>query len=150
MASATRFVGATVETLLDYTSAPTEGTDIVTAAEDFLAALTPIGDPFEIPWKLEESLDVLQQWLPDDLVERLLNPGTTPPVNHVEASVLALAREAGVQLEPLTKADMDRLRYGARRATEANTWGRQSSHPWDTVIEAELDSSWFFAFCTSA
>lgn len=150
MVSTMRFVGATVDTLLAHTSVHTGGSEIGKAATEFLAALTPIGDPFEVPWKLGESLEVLDPWVPETLVSRLLHPGTTPPVNHLEASALSLAREAGMCLEPFTPADMHRLQHGVRRAIQSQTWGRQSPHPWDTIAEAGIDSSWFVALLVPA
>jgi len=150
MIPSTGFVGATIDMLLDYESTTTSGSDIALAAEEFLAALSPIGDPFEMPWKLVESLYVLQPCMPEPLSSRLMNPGSTPAANHLEASVRALALEAGACLEPLTKQEMLRIQHGARRATEDERWGRQSPHPWDTVAEAELDECRFFALCVPA
>ena len=77
---------------------------------------------------------------------RLLNPGMSVPSNHLEATVLSLAREGGVCLEPLTAADVRRMQHGAQQAIEAGVWGRQSPHPWDTLAEADVDPSWFYAF----
>ena len=105
-----------------------------------------IRDRFEVPWKLKESLSVLDPWVPADLEMRLLNPGMSVPSNHLEATVLSLAREGGVCLEPLTAADVRRMQHGAQQAIEAGVWGRQSPHPWDTLAEADVDPSWFYAF----
>lgn len=146
MVSTMRFVGAPVETLLANMSGTTRSSDIATAAQQLFEALTPVGEPFEVPWKLQESLGVLSAWIPANLEMRLLNPGMRVPSNHLEASVLSLAREGGVCLEPFTAADLQRLQHGARRAIDAGDWGRQSPHPWDTLAAAQLDAEWFFAF----
>ena len=146
MVSTMRFVGAPVDALLEFDDAKSLGTDIATAASELLAALNPVGDPFELPWKLKESLSVLDPWVPADLEMRLLNPGMSVPSNHLEATVLSLAREGGVCLEPLSAADIGRMQHGAQQAIQAGVWGRQSPHPWDTLAEAEVDPSWFYAF----
>ena len=146
MVSTMRFVGASVDALLEFDDANSFGTDVASAASVLLATLNPLGDPFEVPWKLKESLSVLDPWVPADLEMRLLNPGMSVPSNHLEATVLSLAREGGVCLEPLTAADIRRMQHGAQQAIEAGVWGRQSPHPWDTLAEAEVDPSWFYAF----
>lgn len=144
------FFGATVDTLLEHGHVTATGHGVDTAAEDFLAALTPIGEPFAVPWKLFESLQVLSAWVPEPLAERLSNPGITPPTNHLEASVLSLAREADSCLEPLTKNEMHRIQHGVRKATDANDWGRHSPYPWDTVAQADIATWGFFALRTPA
>ena len=146
MVSTMRFVGAPVDALLEFDDAKSLGTDVATAASELLAALNPVGDPFELPWKPKESLSVLDPWVPADLEMRLLNPGMSVPSNHLEATVLSLAREGGVCLEPLSAADIRRMQHGAQQAIQAGVWGRQSPHPWDTLAEAEVDPSWFYAF----
>lgn len=139
------FFGATVDTLLEHRHVTACGTEIDTAAEDFLAALTPIGDPFAVPWKLFESLQILSAWVPEPLAKRLSSPGLTAPVNHLEASMLSLVREVDSCLEPLTKADMHRIQHGVQCAIDADDWGRHSPYPWDTVAQADIDSWGFFA-----
>ncbi len=149
MVSTMMFVGATVEELLKHTSAPDAGQDVAAAAATFLATLEPIGDSFDIPWKFSDSLDVLCEWLPDELRDRLLSPGGCPPENHLEACIVALALEAGVFLQPLSKTEMRRLQHTARHATSCAAWGRQSPYPWDTVATADIDSFDFFALSSS-
>jgi hypothetical protein len=145
MVSTMRFVGATVDELLKHGDNVAAECDITRAADAFLASLEPIGDSFDLPWKFSESLDILQCWLPDDLRERLTKPGGCPPENHLEASIVALALEAGVRLQPLTKNDMQRLQHVAKHATDNAAWGRQSPYPWDTVASASIDDYDFFA-----
>ena len=140
-----KFVGATVDELLKHTRGPRSDRDIATAASEFLASLEPIGEPFDVPWKFSDSLEVLCNWLPDDLSDRLMKPGGTAPENHVEACIVALALEAGVTLQPLTKTEMLRLQHTAKYATKCAAWGRQSSYPWDTVAVADIGSYDFFA-----
>ena len=108
-----RFVGASVDALLEFDDANSFGTDVASAASVLLATLNPLGDPFEVPWKLKESLSVLDPWVPADLEMRLLNPGMSVPSNHLEATVLSLAREGGVCLEPLSAADIGRATWRA-------------------------------------
>ena len=146
MISTMRFVGAPVETLLEHTAETARGSDTDAAAERLLGNLVTVGEPFEVPRKLQESLAVLSPWIPAGLELRLLNPGMRVPSNHLEASVLALAREGGVCLETFSAADLRRLQHGAQRAIQAGTWGRQSPHPWDVLADADIDSDWFFAF----
>jgi hypothetical protein len=145
MVSTMKFVGATVDELLKHANGAPSDKDIATTAAEFLASLVPIGEPFDVPWKFSDSLEVLCNWLPDDLRERLAKPGGTPPENHVEACIIALALEAGVTLQPLSKTEMLRLQHTARHATECAAWGRQSSYPWDTVAVADIESYDFFA-----
>jgi len=150
MVSTMGFVGADVDTLLKYRDVLTTGSDIAQAAQEFLAELTPIGDPFEAPWKLVESLGLLDSWVPEPLTHRLLNPGGSVPENHLEAIIVSLAREAGVYVEPLTRQDMARLQHGVRQLDETGGWGRQSSHPWDTLTDDALDEWRFYALCVPA
>lgn len=145
MVSTMKFVGATVDALLRHAQAPAPGTDVDVAAAEFLASLEPIGEAFDVPWKFGESLDVLCEWLPDDLRDRLSSPGGCPPENHLEACVVALALEAGVALQPLSKAEMRRLQHTAMHATRCDAWGRQSPYPWDTVATADIERFDFFA-----
>ena len=145
MVATMRFVGATVDELLKHGDSVSPHADIGDAAEDFLASLEPIGESFEMPWKFAESLDVLSNWLPPELNERLAKPGGCRPENHLEASIVALALEAGVRLQPLTKQDMIRLQHVAQHATENDAWGRQSPYPWDTVASADIEDFDFFA-----
>ncbi len=147
MVSTMKFVGATVDELLKHGESLQADSDVVAAAEAFLESLHPIGDAFDMPWKFNDSLEVLENYLPDDLRERLAKPGSCKPENHLEASVVSLALEAGIRLAPLTKADMVRLQHIAQHATECEAWGRQSPYPWDTVVNAELDGFDFFALC---
>lgn len=145
MVSTMKFVGATVEELLKHTHAPDADGDVAAAAAAFLATLEPIGDSFDVPWKFGDSLDVLCEWLPEELRDRLLSPGGSPPENHLEACIVALALEAGVSLQPLSKTEMRRLQHTALHATNCAAWGRQSPYPWDTVATADIDSFDFFA-----
>jgi len=145
MVSTMRFVGATVDELLKHTQAPHAGGDVADAAAAFLASLEPIGESFDVPWKFSDSLDVLCEWLPEDLSYRLAQPGGYPSQNHLEACIVALALEAGVALQPLSKTEMRRLQHTARHATNCSAWGRQSPYPWDTVAVADIDSFDFFA-----
>ena len=145
----TMFVAATVETLLHHRSVSKDAS-VVGAARELISALDPIGEPFDVPWKLFQSLDVLDEFVPDDLTDRLLNPGAKPPRNHLEASVVALAQEAGVRLEPLTKLDMQYLQHGTRKLTETDGWGRQSPYPWDTLAAIDLEPWRFFALASTA
>lgn len=145
MVSTMKFVGATVEDLLKHTNAPHADGDVAAAAASFLATLEPIGESFDVPWKFNDSLDVLCEWLPDDLHDRLTKPGGGRPENHLEACIVALALEAGVALQPLSKSEMRRLQHTARHATECAAWGRSSPYPWDTVAVADIESFDFFA-----
>lgn len=145
MVSTMKFVGATVDELLKHTHGPPSDADIATAAAEFLASLEPIGEPFDVPWKFSDSLEILRNWLPHELSDRLTKPGESPPENHVEACIVALALEAGVSLQPLSKSEMLRLQHTARYATKCSAWGRQSSYPWDTVAFADIESYDFFA-----
>ena len=145
----TMFVAATVETLLNHRSV-TEKPCVERAANELLSAFDQVGEPFDVPWKLFQSLDVLDAWVPEDLTQRLMHPGESRPENHLEASVVALAREGGVRLEPLTLSDMLRLQHGTRKLTETQGWGRRSPHPWDTVAAADLDAWRFFALAVPA
>ena len=145
MVSTMKFVGATVEDLLKHTHAPHADGDVAVAAAAFLSTLEPIGESFDVPWKFSDSLDVLCQWLPEELSDRLMRPGGCPPENHLEACIVALALEAGVALQPLSKTEMRRLQHTARHATNCAAWGRQSPYPWDTVATADIDSFDFFA-----
>ena len=145
MVSTMRFVGTTVDALLTHQEMASTDDDVALAAKKLLALLEPIGDSFDMPWKFAESLDVLGSWLPSDLRERLNKPGGCRPENHLEASIVALALEAGVRLQPLTKSDMHRLQHIAKHATQNSAWGRQSSYPWDTVAMAHIDEFDFFA-----
>ncbi len=147
MVSTMKFVGATVDELLKHGEGLRADDDVVSAAEDLLQSLHPIGDSFDLPWKFTDSLVVLESYLPDDLRERLAKPGSCVPENHLEACVVSLALEAGIRLQPLTRADMVRLQHVAQHATNSDAWGRQSSYPWDTVADAELDEFDFFALC---
>lgn len=148
MVSTMKFVGATVDELLKYANAPCIDGDVAAAAARFLASLEPIGASFDVPWKFSDSLDVLHEWLPADLRDRLMRPGGHRPENHLEACLVALALEAGVALEPLSKTEMLRLQQTAEHATNCAAWGRQSSYPWDTVAIANIDSYDFFALAT--
>ena len=143
-----RFVGATVEDLVRHGESP-ENSDVGDAAEAFLATLEPIGDDFDLPWKFNESLEALANFLPDDLRNRLERPGGSTPENHLEACIVALALEAGVCLEPLTKDEMERLQQATEHMTESDAWGRRSSYPWDTIAAADLDRFDFFALSAS-
>lgn len=145
MVSTMKFVGATVDELLKHSNGTRSNGDVAHAAADFLAALQPIGDSFDVPWKFSDSLEVLCNWLPDDLRDRLTRPGCSTPENHLEASIVALALEAGVALQPLSKSEMLRLQHTATYATKCAAWGRQSSYPWDTVATADIDPYDFFA-----
>ena len=147
MVLAMKFVGATVDELLKHGENAQADNDVVDAAEAFLQSLHPIGDAFDMPWKFTDSLDVLHDFLPEELHDRLSKPGSSAPQNHLEACVVALALEAGVRLEPLTKSDMVRLQHVAQHATERAAWGRQSPYPWDTVASASLNEFEFFALC---
>ena len=147
MVLAMKFVGATVDELLKHGENAPADNDVVVAAEALLQSLHPIGDGFDMPWKFADSLDVLEDFLPEDLHDRLTKPGGSTPQNHLEACVVSLALEAGVRLEPLTKADMVRLQHVAQHATEHEAWGRQSPYPWDTVANASLSEYEFFALC---
>lgn len=140
-----RFVAATVDDLRKLGSTPSERNDIASAAEAFLASLEPIGDDFELPWKFAESLEVLADFVPRDLVDRLERPGASLPTNHLEACFIALALEGGVRLEPLTKAEMRRLQHATEHMSRNEAWGRQSAYPWDTVAAADLEGYDFFA-----
>lgn len=144
-----RFVGASVDDLRKHGQSPGRNGDIAEAAEAFLASLDPIGDDFELPWKFTESLEMLADFLPKELCDRLEHPGASKPENHLEACLIALALEAGVRLEPLTKSEMQRLQHVTDHMTKSDAWGRQSSYPWDTVAAADLDKYGFFAL-TSA
>ncbi len=139
-----RFVGAAVEELVRHRTSPGGG-DVIVRAETFIEALEPIGDDFDLPWKFTESLQVLSDFLPTDLCHRLEHPGGTMPTNHLEACFVALALEAGVSLEPLTKTEMQRLQHVTKHMTETSGWGRQSPYPWDTIAEADIDRFDFFA-----
>lgn len=145
MVSTMKFVGATVDELLKHSAGSRSNGDVADAAADFLAALQPIGESFDVPWKFSDSLEVLCNWLPDDLRERLTRPGCSTPENHLEASIVALALEAGVTLQPLSKSEMLRLQHTATYATKCSAWGRQSPYPWDTVATADIESYDFFA-----
>ncbi len=145
MVNTMQFVGGTVEDLLQHGGNLSIDDDVVGAAEALLTALQPIGESFDVPWKFSESLDVLETYLPEALRQRLADPGNTCAENHLEACVVALALEAGVRLQPLTKADMVRLQHVAQHATDQEAWGRQSSYPWDTVATADLEGLSFFA-----
>ncbi len=140
-----RFVGGTVDDLRKHGETPSQGQDVAGAAEAFLASLEPIGDNFDLPWKFAESLEVLAVFLPAELRQRLERPGGSRPTNHLEACIVALALEAGVRLEPLTKAEMQRLQHVTEHMTNNDGWGRQSSYPWDTVAAADIDQYDFFA-----
>lgn len=145
-----RFVGATVDALRRHGGTPNvHSGDIAVAAEAFLASLEPIGEDFEVPWKFTESLEVLAGFLPQDLINRLERPGGSPPENHLEACFIALALEGGVRLEPLTKCEMQRLQHVTDHMTRNESWGRQSSYPWDTVAAADLDKYDFFALSSA-
>ena len=150
MVATMKFVGATVDELLKHEDVVSSNADVNTAADAFLASLEPIGDSFQMPWKFSESLHVLRDWLPSELNERLAKPGGCLPENHLEASVVALALEAGVQLQPLTKNDMVRLQHVAKHATDNAAWGRQSPYPWDTVADANIEDFDFFALFAPA
>lgn len=145
MVATMRFVGATVDELLKHGDMVSADDDVCRAADDFLSSLAPIGDSFEMPWKFSESLDVLRDWLPGELQERLAKPGGCRPENHLEASIVSLALEAGVRLQPLSRQDMIRLQHVAQYATESDAWGRQSPYPWDTVASADIEDFDFFA-----
>ena len=145
MVIAMRFVGANVADLLSHDHFANSGPDVVSDAEHFLRAFEQIGDPFDLPWKFTESLEILRSWLPRDLERRLFEPGQTTPENHLEASIVALALEAGVRLQPLTRSEMRRLQHVVQHASTNDAWGRQSSYPWDTVASAQLDNFDFFA-----
>jgi len=147
MVSGMKFVGATVDELLKHGENVPAHDGVVEAAEALLQSLHPIGDEFEMPWKFGDSLDVLESWLPEDLLDRLSKPGGSKPANHLEACVVSLALEAGIRLEPLTRGQMVRLQHIAHHATEQDAWGRQSSYPWDTVATADLADFEFFALC---
>lgn len=148
MVSTMKFVGATVDELLKHTQVPRTNGDVAGAAERFLASFEPIGDSFDVPWKFNDSLDVLREWLPEELRDRLTKPGGCRPENHLEACIVALALEGGVALQPLSKSEMRRLQHTAQHATKCSAWGRQSSYPWDTVAEADIDDYDFFALTT--
>lgn len=139
-----RFVGASVDELRKHGEGPCNG-DVVAAAEALLATLNPIGDDFELAWKFSESLQVLAEFMPSDLLSRLEAPGSRRPENHLEASLVALALEAGIRLEPLTKHEMKRIQHLTDHLTQTEKWGRQSPYPWDTVADADLDEFDFFA-----
>lgn len=145
MVSTMKFVGATVDELLKRSIDTRSQEDVEAAAAEFLDALQPIGESFDVPWKFSDSLDVLRMWLPDDLRDRLTRPGSSVPENHLEACVVALALEAGVTLQPLSKSEMTRLQHTAKYATKCAAWGRQSSYPWDTVATADIEGFDFFA-----
>ena len=145
MVSTMKFVGATVDELLKHSNSTRPNGDVADAAAEFLAALQPIGESFDVPWKFSDSLEVLCNWLPDELRDRLTRPGCSTPENHLEASIVALALEAGVALQPLSKSEMRRLQHTATHATKCSAWGRQSSYPWDTVAAADIDPYDFFA-----
>ena len=144
-----RFVGGTVDDLRRHGGPANVGNDISDAAEAFLASLEPIGDDFELPWKFSESLEVLASFLPEDLINRLERPGGSLPTNHLEACFVALALEGGVRLEPLTKAEMQRLQHVTDHMTRNEAWGRQSPYPWDTVAAANLEKYDFFALSSA-
>lgn len=139
-----RFVAATVDELLRHSEGPCSS-DLEQAAEALLSTLTPIGEEFEVPWKFTESLEVLAEFMPEDLRLRLETPGASCPENHLEASLVALALEAGVRLEPLTKHEMLRIQHLSEHLTKNERWGRQSPYPWDTVAQADIDEFNFFA-----
>ncbi len=145
MVDTMRFVGSTVDELRKLGSGPSERQDVAAAAEAFVASLEPIGEDFELPWKLAESLEVLAGFVPQDLLQRLERPGGSPPSNHLEACFVALALECGIRLEPLTKAEMQRLQHATQHMTQNEAWGRQSPYPWDTVAAADIDRYDFFA-----
>ena len=144
MVSNMRFVGASVDELRTHGEGSCNG-DVVAAAEALLATLDPIGDEFEVPWKFVESLEVLTEYMPADLRTRLEEPGARCPENHLEASLVALALEAGIRLEPLTKPEMKRIQHLTDHVTKNERWGRHSSYPWDTVADADIDQYDFFA-----
>lgn len=148
MVATTQFVGASVGTLLEHDRPCPTAADIDGAARDLLASLSPIGDPFEMPWKFTDGLALFMEWLPEDLSERLLRPDSVRVKNHLEASIVALALEAGVCLQPLTRNDMVRLQHVTERITAQEAWGRQSPYPWDTFAEASLDDCAFFALAS--
>lgn len=148
MVSTMKFVGATVGELLTHASGSAVDGDVTSAAERLLESLEPIGASFDVPWKFNDSLDVLCEWLPFELRERLMHPGGHRPENHLEACLVALALEAGVALEPLTRTEMLRLQQTAEHATSCAAWGRQSPYPWDTVAKADIDGYDFFALAT--
>lgn len=139
-----RFVGASVDELRKHGEGPCNG-DVVAAAEALLQTFNPIGDDFEMPWKFTESLEVLAEFMPPELRARLESPGSRRPENHLEASLVALALEAGIRLEPLTKPEMKRIQHLTDHLTKNAKWGRQSSYPWDTVAIADIDQFDFFA-----
>lgn len=139
-----RFVGGSVDELRKHGQSPA-GSDVVASAEAFLATLNPIGEDFELPWKFTESLEVLAEFMPQDLRTRLESPGSRRPENHLEASLVALALEAGIRLEPLTKHEMKRIQHLTDHLTRNDKWGRQSPYPWDTVATADIDQFDFFA-----
>lgn len=145
MVSTMKFVGATVDELLKHSTDTRAQCDVGAAADRFLAALQPIGESFDVPWKFNDSLEILRAWLPDDLRDRLTRPGCSAPENHLEACIVALALEAGIALQPLSRSEMLRLQHTATYATKSAAWGRQSSYPWDTVATADLNGFDFFA-----
>ena len=149
MVETMRFVGATVDDLRKHGQSPGQSGNIAAAAEEFLASLEPIGEDFELPWKFAESLEMLAGFLPEDLCERLERPGASTPENHLEACIVALALEGGIRLEPLTKAEMQRLQHVTDHMTRSDAWGRQSSYPWDTVAAADLEKYDFFALSSA-
>ncbi len=148
MLATTQFVGASVGTLLAHDRPCPSATDIDEAARDLLGSLCPIGDPFEVPWKFTDGISLFVQWLPEDLCERLLHPNVVKVENHLEASIVALALEARVCLQPLSRNDVLRLQHVTERVTAHDAWGRQSPYPWDTFAEASLDDCAFFALAS--
>ena len=137
------FVGATVEELLSVVT--TTGESVDDAAKRLLGQLDPIGEPFDIPWKFGDALDVFGQDLPTELRRRLATPGDEAPANHLEACAVALALEAGVMLQPLSPNDIRRLQHCVVHTIEQGSWGRQSPHPWDSFADAVIDDYDFFA-----
>ncbi|MGI9606161.1 MAG: hypothetical protein ACR2P0_08485 [Acidimicrobiales bacterium] len=136
-----KFVGSTVDQLLELTEC---NGDIRRSAERLVDALDPIGEPFDVPWTYQESLEVFADKLPRELRARLENPGSRPAENHLEACAVALALEAGVRLQPLSKSDMQRLQHTVVHATNSPEWGRRSSYPWDRLANACLEQHDFF------
>ena len=143
------FVGTTVDALLAHTRVLTPGGCVVTAANQLLEAMEPIGRPFDVPWTFTESLDVFSDQLPAHLRSALEAPGNAPTENHLEACAVSLALEVGVTLQPLTLSDMRRLQHTAAHALQSAAWGRRSPYPWDTVATADLEQFEFFALRTN-
>lgn len=139
-----RFVGSTVDDLVKHGDTPPKSC-VELAAGTLISSLQPIGENFDLPWKFNESLEVLANFLPRGLIARLERPGASTPVNHLEACVVALALEGGVRLEPLTKNEMQRLQHVSDHMTKSDGWGRQSPYPWDTVAAADIEKFDFFA-----